>query len=108
MSAPPEIEAVFDRARPIADAVLWEGYVLYPYRRSAAKNRIRFQWGVVGPAEEPTMRSTVLVEPGSEVHVRVRFLHLRRREDGWDEAVDVERDACVPLAAGTGRTGRPP
>ena len=102
MTAPPEIEAVFDRARPIADAVLWEGYVLYPYRRSAAKNRIRFQWGVVGPAEEPTMRSTVLVEPGTEVHVRVRFLHLRRREDGWDEAVDVERDACVALAVGTG------
>ena len=94
--------------RPIADAVLWEGYVLYPYRRSAAKNRIRFQWGVVGPAEEPTMTPHRARRAGDrQVHVRVRFLHLHRREDGWDEAVDVERDACVALAVGTGAAGRP-
>lgn len=28
----------FDAAERIADAVLYEGYVLYPYRASAAKN----------------------------------------------------------------------
>jgi hypothetical protein len=95
-----ELDAVLARAMPIADAVLWEGYVLYPYRRSAAKNRIRFQWGVVGPAEEPTMLTTVLVDPAAtdRVRVRVRFLHLRRRDDGWDEAVDVHRDVDVDLA----------
>jgi len=32
----------FDDARKVADAVLFEGYVLYPYRASAAKNRIRW------------------------------------------------------------------
>ena len=33
----------------MADAVLYEGYVLYPYRASAIKNRYRWQFGVVAP-----------------------------------------------------------
>ena len=33
--------------RRMADAVLYEGYILYPYRASAPKNRSRWQWGVV-------------------------------------------------------------
>ena len=33
----------FESAKKIADAVLYEGYVLYPYRASASKNRLRFQ-----------------------------------------------------------------
>jgi hypothetical protein len=96
------LDAVFARADAIADAVLWEGYVLYPYRRSAAKNRMRFQWGVVGPAEEPTMTAAVLVDTAAAtVHVRVRFLHLHRRDDGWDEAVAVHRDVEVAVQAGS-------
>ena len=39
----------FERARAVADAVLFEGYVLYPYRASAPKNRARWQFGVVAP-----------------------------------------------------------
>jgi len=39
----------FDDARKVADAVLFEGYVLYPYRASAAKNRVRWQFGVLAP-----------------------------------------------------------
>ena len=38
----------WDRARAIADAVLYEGYLLYPYRASSSKNRSRWQFG--GPA----------------------------------------------------------
>jgi len=97
-----EAEPIFARAQAIADAVLWEGYLLYPYRRSAAKNRIRFQWGVVGPAEETSMTATALVDRSvcSAVHVRMRFLRLRRRDDGWDEADVVERDVEVPLDVG--------
>ena len=30
-----------DPVRQIADAVLYEGYILWPYRRSATKNRQR-------------------------------------------------------------------
>ncbi|MEU3860013.1 hypothetical protein AB0F03_22035 [Streptomyces sp. NPDC028722] len=33
----------------VADAVLYEGYLLYPYRRSSAKNRVRWQFGVLLP-----------------------------------------------------------
>jgi hypothetical protein len=39
----------FESAELIADAVLFEGYVLYPYRASAAKNRLRWQFGVIAP-----------------------------------------------------------
>ena len=38
-----------DAVRRIADAVLYEGYILYPYRASAQKNRSRWQFGVVMP-----------------------------------------------------------
>ena len=36
-------------ARLAADAVLYEGYLLYPYRSTAAKNQVRWQFGVLGP-----------------------------------------------------------
>ncbi|HUH01153.1 MAG TPA: hypothetical protein VML75_04100 [Kofleriaceae bacterium] len=39
----------FDRARAVADAVLFEGYLLYPYRASARKNRYRWTFGVLAP-----------------------------------------------------------
>ena len=40
---------IFDDARAIADAVLYEGYALYPYRPSSPKNQLRFQFGVLAP-----------------------------------------------------------
>nr|MDQ3577563.1 hypothetical protein [Actinomycetota bacterium] len=36
-------------ARTVADAVLYEGYLLYPYRSTSSKNRVRWQFGVLGP-----------------------------------------------------------
>ena len=38
------------RARAVADAVLYEGYLLYPYRANSRKNQSRWQFGVLGPA----------------------------------------------------------
>ncbi|MDQ3579239.1 MAG: hypothetical protein M3443_16925, partial [Actinomycetota bacterium] len=32
-------------ARTVADAVLYEGYLLYPYRATSSKNRVRWQFG---------------------------------------------------------------
>jgi hypothetical protein len=51
--------------RRVADAVLYEGYILYPYRASAQKNRSRWQFGVLmppgyaatDPSESTTMRA---------------------------------------------------
>src|SRR5258706_11481453 len=39
----------FARMRAIADAVLYEGYLLYPYRASSDKNQLRWQFGVLAP-----------------------------------------------------------
>ena len=41
--------AHLDQARQVADAILYEGYLLYPYRASAQKNQERFQFGVLMP-----------------------------------------------------------
>lgn len=89
-----------DAARAVADAVLYEGYLLYPYRASAVKNRSRWQFGVLGPpraaAGEPSgMAMQCLVRPGSHgtVTIRLRFLQLQHRgvratrPDGTQEAV---------------------
>ncbi|MEU9860573.1 hypothetical protein AB0D99_06855 [Streptomyces sp. NPDC047971] len=84
----PGTEARFAVARHVADAVLFEGYVLYPYRASAAKNRLRWQFGVLVPpswsaaSEEHAFQHTeCLIEPraGAELAVEVRFLRAQRR-----------------------------
>ena len=38
-----------DPVRAIADAVLYEGYILWPYRRSALKNQRRWTFGGIHP-----------------------------------------------------------
>ncbi|MFC6593775.1 hypothetical protein [Kitasatospora paranensis] len=93
----------FAAARQIADAVLFEGYVLYPYRASAAKNRLRWQFGVRVPpgfgtdsGEHPDQRTECLIEPrhGATLAVELRFLRVQRRtvqrlrEDGGHEDVE--------------------
>ncbi|MBO0771664.1 MAG: hypothetical protein J2P35_09420 [Actinobacteria bacterium] len=76
-------------ARKVADAVLYEGYLLYPYRQSSQKNQVRFQFGVLMPpafaaadsSERSASRTECLAEPrgAAEVDITVRFLRLRRR-----------------------------
>ena len=78
-----------DRVRQIADAVLYEGYVLWPYRRSALKNQRRWTFGGVYPeshaAAHPddawVMQTQCLAHagPGTRADVRVRFLHVVER-----------------------------
>lgn len=79
----------FADARAIADAVLLEGYVLYPYRASATKNRMRWQFGVLVPSayaeahgEHSASRTECLVDPreGDELLLELRFLHAVRRQ----------------------------
>jgi hypothetical protein len=77
------------QARQVADAVLYEGYLLYPYHRSAQKNQVRFQFGVLMPpayaaidSSEPSASQTecLLECPDSaELAVLVRFLQVQRR-----------------------------
>jgi hypothetical protein len=80
----------FAAARHVADAVLYEGYVLYPYRASAQKNQLRWQFGVLAPrtyaistgSERWSMRTEVIVDPGRDprLTVRIRCLQVQHRE----------------------------
>ncbi len=63
--------AHLEQARQVADAILYEGYLLYPYRASAQKNQERFQFGVLMPAayravdeHEPSAAQTECVLEG--------------------------------------------
>ncbi|MEU4724219.1 hypothetical protein AB0G06_31775 [Nonomuraea dietziae] len=122
MSASTEI------ARRVADAVLYEGYLLYPYRASATKNQARWQFGVLVPpaytatAEHAACRTECLLEAAEDAVLRIslRFLQVRartvERAEGaghrpvpalevagetyltFDESVEREHDMVVPLA----------
>jgi hypothetical protein len=79
----------WDRARTIADAVLYEGYLLYPYRASSSKNQSRWQFGVLGTpgaaeaglGEDNTLSAQMVVDPldSAALSLVVRFLQLQRR-----------------------------
>lgn len=79
--------STWEAARDLADAVLYEGYVLYPYRAGSMKNQVRFQWGVVmppdvvaqDPSESSSQRTEVLVDGRGDLTVTVRFLQLQHR-----------------------------
>jgi len=105
-----------DDVRRVADAVLYEGYILYPYRASAQKNRSRWQFGVLmppayaaaDPSETTTARAECVFTGDGEpsVDVVVRFLQVQRRTcpgpgapDTWDEAVEREVSVTVAGAA---------
>ncbi|MET0502523.1 MAG: hypothetical protein ABW172_13445, partial [Candidatus Binatia bacterium] len=95
----------FAKAEKIADAVLFEGYLLYPYRASAMKNQVRWQFGVVMPREysegggsEPwTMQTECLVEPGDVpvLDLKLRFLQVQARI--VEKAVNAEQDIYWPV-----------
>jgi hydrogenase maturation protease len=87
----------------IANAVLYEGYILYPYRPSAVKNRQRFNFGVLYPpaycdpdtgSDSWWMRTECLATGGPEaaLDVKVRFLQLAQI---WDWSQGHERDVTA-------------
>ena len=39
----------FESVEKIANAVLYEGFLLYPYRKSSVKNQQRWHFGTLGP-----------------------------------------------------------
>ena len=73
---------------PIADAVLYEGYILYPYRPSV-KNHQRWTFGGLFPAGwdggDPSGNQTECLiqgNPATTFEAVVRFLHLTARQVG--------------------------
>lgn len=92
----------FAAVEKIADAVLFEGYMLYPYRPSALKNRQRWNFGTLWPRafslaqrpQEPfSFHAEVLFEAdhAAAFDLRLRFLQLVPQpgvESGsWDVGV---------------------
>ena len=80
-------------ANAIAHALLYEGYMLYPYRSSAVKNQKRWNFGVVYPrayamaqtgADAWNMQTECLVAGAqTKIEVRVRFLRQVDRSAGY-------------------------
>jgi hydrogenase maturation protease len=82
-----------ERVEKIANAVLYEGYILYPYRPTSVKNRQRWNFGALCPqnysvaqggTEAWSMQTQCLIDGGGHaaLDVKVRFLHLLSREVG--------------------------
>jgi hypothetical protein len=83
-----------DQARLVADAVLYEGYLLYPYRATSGKNQARWQFGVLAPAgaaatglgEESHLAMQTLLSPGGAAAVRVAVRCLQLQARGVEQA----------------------
>jgi hypothetical protein len=81
-------------ALAVANAVLYEGYILFPYTASAKKNRLRWQFGVIVPegyaangTGEPAETQTEILlacEAETRVTLQVRFLQVEAR---WVQAL---------------------
>jgi hydrogenase maturation protease len=75
----------------LVQTLLYEGYLLYPYRADAVKNRKRFTFGALFPptycentsgAEASSLQTECLIESSldAQLRVQVRFLRLVSRE----------------------------
>jgi hypothetical protein len=85
-----------DHLDRIARTLLYEGYLLWPYRRSSLKNQRRWTIGGVFPegsgedtrsGDPRVMHLETLVEgdDGPEIDIRIRFLHrVVRQAARWD------------------------
>ncbi len=93
----------FAAAEKIAAAVLYEGYILYPYRATSTKNVQRWNFGTLYPqqyaeAQRPTESFRLITEclieaeAVTKLNLRVRFLQLVRRRAGteqeWEEGIE--------------------
>lgn len=83
----------FTQAEKLADTVLYEGYLLYPYRKSSLKNQFRWQFGVLMPssysatAEPSWLQSETLLVGANSLRGRLRFLRVRG-DEGQEESLD--------------------
>lgn len=89
----------------LVHALLYEGYLLYPYRASSLKNRHRWTFGGLYPAawtregDRTALRCECLVESTADTRldIHLRFLHLLDRPDLDHAQPAVERDVGVTL-----------
>lgn len=89
-----------DPVRRLADAVLYEGYILWPYRRSALKNQKRWTFGGVYPPahserhpdDRVMLQAQCLLEGDGEagIEVTARFLQVVQRRVARRTAENLE------------------
>lgn len=72
----------FARAEAVADAVLYEGYMLYPYRRSSLKNQRPSLFGALAAGETLECEWLARGGPAWRLRAKLRALHLRLSETG--------------------------
>jgi hypothetical protein len=106
----------FDGAEKIAAAILYEGYILYPYRPTSIKNRQRWNFGTLYPRiyaeaqrpQEPfrlVAECLAVADAKASLDVRISFLQLVPTQPtdeltdpslAWDEAVErTSEHACL-------------
>jgi hypothetical protein len=98
----------FEGAEKIAAAILYEGYILYPYRPTAIKNRQRWNFGTLYPRvyaeaqrpQEPfrlVAECVAVADAKASLDVRISFLQLVPTQHtdeltdpslAWDQAVE--------------------
>jgi hypothetical protein len=87
----------------IAAAVLYEGFLLYPYRKSSVKNRHRWHFGTLGPAGGPDpsgMQTECLVEGSEAVSIRIKIRFLQDETECEVElpGLPARHEFCFPPA----------
>lgn len=92
----------------MADAVLYEGYRLHPYRAPVPEDQLRWQVGVVGPVgakaegrgEDSRMAADCLLDvvPGATVDVQLRFLQHQTRTIWQLKAVPGQPPSYAPVS----------
>ncbi len=90
------------QVQKVADAILYEGYALYPYRASSVKNQQRWTFGGLYPAayaprtgDRSSFQAQVLISGPSDpvIEAAVRFLHLvdeEKAEQSWQTGIERE------------------
>ncbi len=104
-------------AEQMVEALLYEGYALYPYRASAVKNQQRWTFGCLLPqsyctanpgSDDWQMQTQCLVLGGDETsaQVRVRFLHVVDRVIGEPTAGVKKGTGPICAKHPSGRSGK--
>lgn len=98
--------------RKVADALLYEGYMLYPYRPSAIKNQQRWSFGILYPpaydevaagSERCLMHTECIVEKAAEnsgaiaLEIQLRFLHLNARRVAQEQTAPSASKRFLPV-----------